>query len=72
MEAGAVEEDAGSLRRQLEEADNDFANDEDYETTALEAVESASRHVAPLVAEEKALLKELRAFAVQGRLDVVS
>ena len=55
-----------SLQRQLEEVDNDFANDEDYETTALEAVESASRHVAPLVAEEKALLKELREFAVHA------
>ncbi len=55
-----------SLQRQLEEVDNDFANDEDYETTALEAVESASRHVAPLVAEEKALLKELREFAAHA------
>jgi hypothetical protein len=56
----------GSLQRQLEEVDNDFANDEDYETTALEAVESASRHVAPLVEEEKSLLKELREFAVHA------
>jgi superfamily II DNA or RNA helicase len=55
-----------SLQRQLEEVDNDFANDEDYETTALEAVESASRHVAPLVAEEKQLLKELREFAAHA------
>lgn len=55
-----------SLQRQLEEVDNDFANDEDYETIALEAVESASRHVAPLAAEEKALLKELREFAVHA------
>ena len=55
-----------SLQRQLEEIDNDFANDEDYETTALEAVESASRHVAPLVGEEKALLKELREFATHA------
>jgi SNF2 family DNA or RNA helicase len=55
-----------SLQRQLEEVDNDFANDEDYETTALEAVESASRHIPALVAEEEALLKELREFAVRA------
>src|SRR5206468_2039273 len=55
-----------SLQRQLEEVDNDFANDEDYETSALEAVESASRHIAPLAAEEKTLLKELREFAVHA------
>jgi superfamily II DNA or RNA helicase len=50
-------------QRQVEEADNDFANDEDYETLALEAIETASRHVTPLAAEEKALLAELREFA---------
>jgi len=50
-------------QRQVEEADDDFANDEDYETLSLEAVETASRNTAPLAAEEKALLIDLREFA---------
>jgi superfamily II DNA or RNA helicase len=50
-------------QRQLEEADNDFANDEDYENTALEAVETASGNVNPLIVEEKELLADLRQFA---------
>jgi superfamily II DNA/RNA helicase len=50
-------------QRQLEEAENDFADDEDYEQTTLEALENASSHAAPLRAEEKALLTELREFA---------
>jgi superfamily II DNA or RNA helicase len=58
--------DGTAWQRQLEEADNDFANDEDYENTALEAIETASRNVAPLVAEEKALLAELREFAAHA------
>ncbi len=53
-------------QRQIKEADNDFANDEDYETLALEAIETASRHVTPLAAEEKALLAELREFATHA------
>jgi superfamily II DNA or RNA helicase len=53
-------------QRQLDEADNDFANDEDYENVASEAVETASRHVAALATEEKALLRELREFATHA------
>ena len=50
----------------MEEADNDFANDDDYENIASEAVETASRHVAALASEEKALLRELREFATHA------
>ncbi len=57
---------ATAWQRQVEEADDDFANDEDYENTALEAVETASRHVAPLAVEEKTLLAELRQFAAHA------
>lgn len=53
-------------QRQLDEADNDFANDEDYEDVASEAVETASRHVAAVATEEKALLRELREFATHA------
>src|SRR5262245_21847309 len=60
--------DGTAWQRQIEEADNDFANDEDYENTALDAIETASRHVAPLAAEEKKLLAELREFAVHAAM----
>jgi superfamily II DNA/RNA helicase len=53
-------------RRQLEEADNDYANDEEYENIALEAVEAASSQVTPLAPEERSLLDELRRFAAQA------
>jgi superfamily II DNA or RNA helicase len=53
-------------QRQLEDADSDYADDDDYENIASEAVETASRHVAPLAAEEKALLAELREFATHA------
>lgn len=43
--------------------DDDFANDDDYENTALDAVETASRHVAPLAGEERQLLRELHEYA---------
>jgi superfamily II DNA or RNA helicase len=58
---------AGSAwKRQVEEADNDFANDEDYENNALEAVDVASANVSPLGREEKALLADLRQFAADA------
>jgi len=53
-------------QRQLEEADDDFADDENYENVSSEAVETASRHSAPLATEEKALLAELREFATHA------
>ena len=53
-------------QRQLEEADNDYANDDDFENVAAEAVETASRHVAALASQEKNLLRELREFATHA------
>ncbi len=50
-------------QRQLEDVEADFADDEDYESLSGEAVETASRYVSPLSADEKALLAELRSFA---------
>jgi superfamily II DNA or RNA helicase len=61
--AGGSAGNGTAWQRQVEEADNDFANDEDAEQIALEAIETASRHVSPLTAEEKKLLAELRQFA---------
>ena len=57
---------SGAWQRQLEEVDHDFANDEDYESTSLEAVEIASRHGTTLSAEEQSLLKQLREFATHA------
>lgn len=57
---------SGAWQRQLEEDDHDFANDEDYESTSLEAVEIASRHGTTLSAEEQSLLKQLREFATHA------
>lgn len=64
--AGAGSANGVAWQRQVEEADNDFANDEDYETLSLEAIETASRHVMPLGGEEKKLLAELREFATHA------
>ena len=63
---GGGSADGRAWQRQIEEADNDFANDEDYENLSLEAIETASRHVMPLAGEEKKLLAELREFAGQA------
>jgi superfamily II DNA or RNA helicase len=52
--------------RQIEEVDNDYANDEDYEEATLDAVETASRHAAPLRTDENVLLAELRRFAANS------
>jgi superfamily II DNA or RNA helicase len=62
--AGARSGSAGSAwRRQLEEVDNDWAADDDHEEQTLEAIDTASRQVTPLVAEEQAVLADLRSFA---------
>jgi len=53
-------------QRQLEDVENDFADDDDYENVSSEAVETASRHSAPLATEEKTLLAELREFATHA------
>jgi superfamily II DNA or RNA helicase len=55
--------EAHAWRKQLENADEDNANDDDYETTTLEAVETASKVARPLSTEEKKLLGELREYA---------
>lgn len=64
--AGKASANGTAWQRQVEEADNDFANDEDYENLSLEAIETASRHITPLAGEEKKLLAELREFATHA------
>lgn len=53
----------GAWARQIEEADNEFANDEDGENTALEALQTASQHSRAISSEEKKLLNELQNYA---------
>ena len=55
-----------SWQRQLDDADNDSGDDEENENNSLEALETASRQVAALAVEEKALLTELRGFATDA------
>lgn len=64
--AGKAAANGTAWVRQIEDADNDIADDNDYETITLEAVETASRHVAPLSTDESKLLAELREFATHA------
>ena len=50
-------------RRQIENVEEDYADDEDYEASAQEAVEAASGALPTLGTEEAALLKELSEYA---------
>ncbi|MCF7838474.1 MAG: DISARM system SNF2-like helicase DrmD [Candidatus Marinimicrobia bacterium] len=65
---GAVGKDPESKawRRQVEEADDDFWNDENRDDAEEAALETASRHSGALVAEEKKLLSELSGYATRA------
>ena len=60
---GSGSSEGFAWRKQLEDADDDRADDEDYETATLEAVETASKVARPPSTEEKRLLGELREYA---------
>lgn len=66
--AGGIGNQGTAWQREVEEADNDFANDEEYEDIALEAMDIASRHISALVAEERKLLAELRGYAAEASI----
>jgi hypothetical protein len=53
----------GLLRRQLEQADEEYADDDLYDATSAEAVDTASRLFRPLTAEEQQLLDEMQRWA---------
>lgn len=55
-----------ALRRRVEELDDDFANDEEYEELALDAVETVSSNLGKVSADEKAHLAKLRDFAASA------
>ena len=61
--AGAASSESQVWQRELEDADQDFANDEEAEDRRDEALETASRHAHPLTPEERSLLATLRTHA---------
>ncbi|MFZ2961393.1 MAG: DISARM system SNF2-like helicase DrmD [Candidatus Ozemobacteraceae bacterium] len=56
-------EGSTAWRRQIEDADEDFANDEEYETATEEALISAGEALSGLDSTEDALLKGLKKYA---------
>lgn len=52
-----------STRRQIEAVEEDYASDEEFEEAAIEALQTASRHITPLSMQEKSLLKRLQSYA---------
>jgi len=55
--------DERRLRKAIQKADEDYANDDDAEAARDEAVELASRAQAPLSDQQRAILRKLRAWA---------
>ncbi|WP_418642105.1 DISARM system SNF2-like helicase DrmD [Vibrio chaetopteri] len=51
------------LRKAMLKADEDYANDQDFELAQEEAIEEASSRTVPLSPQERALLNELRSWA---------
>ena len=56
------------LRRQIEETEEDYANDDDYEEATHEVVDAASRLFHEANPEEKALLRELHEYGRESSL----
>ena len=67
----AVSESASSsdriLRRAIQRAEEDYADDSQVESAHAEAVEEASQRSQPLTSEQRALLDELRSWADVAR-----
>jgi superfamily II DNA or RNA helicase len=55
------------LRKAILKVDEDYANDQDVENAQSEAVEEASRRVAPLSNEQQRMLGELRQWAQRAK-----
>jgi superfamily II DNA or RNA helicase len=53
----------GVLRRQLAQADEDYADDEEYETASQDAVDAAAPLIREITGQEQALLEKMRAWA---------
>jgi superfamily II DNA or RNA helicase len=59
---------AAVANREIDNYDDDYADDEQYETETAEVVGSASQALSALSADERALLKRLREFAEKSTL----
>ena len=55
-----------ALKRQADDLDEEYANDESYEASSAEVVESASQLLPSPTAEERAHLRELAAYATDA------
>lgn len=51
------------LRKAMLKAEEDYANDQDFESAQEEAIEEASNRSAPINSEQRSLLNELRSWA---------
>jgi len=68
LTGGAVEEESGLfeeriLRKAIQKAEEDYADDAQVDRAQEEAVEVASRHSAPLTERERELIDEMRQWA---------
>ena len=61
--AGRVKPVETVLRRQVEDIEEEYSDDEEYEQASLDAIDAASRLLLEPGTEEKALLQELRDYA---------
>jgi hypothetical protein len=59
---------AAVANREIDDYDDDYADDEQYETETAEIVESASQALPALSNDERGLLKRLREFASKSTL----
>ena len=53
----------GVLRKQLAQVDEDYADDDEYETANQDAVEAVTPLIREITAQEQALLQQMRAWA---------
>jgi hypothetical protein len=59
---------ATSYARDIDDYEDDYADDEEYETQIGEVMGSASQALSPISAEERSLLKQLSAYAAKSSL----
>ena len=64
--AGKAQPTENVLRRQVEDIEEDYADDEEYEEATLEAIDSASRVLHEPSGSEKTLLRELKDYALDA------
>jgi hypothetical protein len=66
--AGKTRPAENVLRRQVEDIEEEYADDEEYEEATLEAIDSASRVLHEPSQQEKTLLRELKEYACDASM----